>query len=825
MYTALDITSILQLKKSVLPQPEAVIKYIVMDTRRIDHPTESMFFAMNGSMHDGRSFIQDAIKQGVRSIVCTDISAQHSESVNYFFVEDTLKAMQKLVGYHRQQFDIPVIGITGSNGKTTIKEWLYQLINDRKVVKSPKSFNSQTGVPLSVWQLSADDQLAIFEAGISQPNEMFALQEIIRPTIGLFSMIGDAHSEGFRHQKEKLDEKLVLFRDAEYIIFNEDDQEVSSSINNIYAEKHLLSWGKSENSNLYRILNLYITKDRKTIVDLKFEGHSDSILIPFSDSASINNALHCIAVLLFLRFDFDRIKEGIAKLHNIPMRLEMKNGVQGSILINDTYNADLQSFKIALEFLSQQAGSRDKVVILSDFMQTGLHKEDLNILLAAQLKHHDVNHVIGIGHLLKELENYLDPFMVFSWYENAEELIRHLDEHEFENKAILVKGARFFYLEKVIEALSEKVHTSTLETDLQAIEHNLKVFSNQLGQKTKIIAVIKASAYGSGSEELARFLEFKKVSYLAVAFIDEGIQLRKAGVLLPIIILNPDRNGVSDMVNFKLEPEVYSIDQLLEIIKYLDSQPSENRFNIHIKIDTGMHRLGFVAEDIDQLNQILVTNTDRLHIRSIFSHLSSSEDPTDDQFTHEQAAQLVNVYEKIVKYLGYRPLKHILNSSGIIRFPQYHFDLVRLGLGLYGIDSTSNIETHLEKAHTLKATVIQIKNVSASEYIGYNRKGKLKKDGKIAIINIGYADGLMRQAGNGNYSVKIGQHDFPIIGNVCMDLTILDIGNNKTIAVGDEVIIFGKNKSIETLAKVCHTIPYEILSRISGRVRRLYIQG
>lgn len=825
MYLAQDIASIFQISCPTLPLPNAIIKYLVMDSRKIDHPEESLFFAMSGSMHHGKNFIESAVHQGVINIVTTIVDGSMIAGVNYFIVGDTLKAMQKLAAFHRQQFDIPVIGIAGSNGKTTIKEWLYQLIKDRKVVKSPKSFNSQTGVPLSVWQMSSDDQLAIFEAGISQPYEMASLQEIIRPTIGLFSMIGDAHSEGFLHQKEKLEEKLILFRDAQYIIYNEDDQEISGAIKAKYPEKKLISWGRSAKSTLYRIHEIHTTKDRQTIVDIQFGTHSDTILIPFSDSASINNALHCIAVLVFFKFDFDRIKEGIAKLHNIPMRLEMKNGVQGSILINDTYNADLQSFKIALEFLSQQSGSRDKVVIVSDFMQTGLNNIELNALLAAHLKHHEIHQVIGIGKQIKDLENYLDPFMVFSWYEFSEDLIKHLNDHNFSNKAILVKGARTFYLEKLIDALSEKVHSASLETDLQAIEHNLKIFSNHLSQGTKIIAVIKASAYGSGSEELARFLEFKKVSYLAVAFIDEGIQLRKVGVMMPIIILNPDSNGISDMVHYELEPEVYSLEQLNDIIHYLDGQPTIYRFNIHIKIDTGMHRLGFVNEDTDELIQLLVSNHDRLFIKSIFSHLSSSEDPNDDLFTHQQAAQLLITYEKISNALGYKPLKHILNSSGIIRFPQYHFDLVRLGLGLYGIDSTSNFDSHLEKVHTLKATVIQIKDVSASEYIGYNRKGKLIKDSRIAIINIGYADGLMRHAGNGKYSVKIGQHDFPIIGNVCMDLTIIDIGDNKTISIGDEVIIFGKNKPIESLAKACQTIPYEILSRISGRVRRLYIQG
>lgn len=823
MYTAAQISQILGSDSALIANPNAVISRLSMDSRKIESPNETLFFALSGSMLDGYEFIQDAMDKGIKNIVAEKSSRLVGSQVNLFIVPDSLAALQKLASYRRNTFkNIEVVGITGSNGKTTIKEWLSQMINDRQIVKNPKSYNSQTGVPLSVWQIKEGDQLAIFEAGISQPNEMEKLANIIQPTIGLFTMIGDAHAAGFSNLGEKLNEKLNLFNSAETIIFEEDDLIVSMAIRERFNNKRLLSWGKSAESTLYRIIDIQ-RSNYQTLVRIRYNAQEFSVVIPFSDSASMENVLHCTALMLHLGISIQDIAESVLKLQNIPMRLEMKNGMHHSILINDTYNADLQSFKIALEFLSQQAGAREKMLVLSDFMQTGLDPNNLNHQLANLIHAHQIVHVVGVGKQVKSLENFLDPFILFSYYENTEDIIKKLSTQEIENKAILVKGARAFHLEKLIHALSDKAHSATLETDMQAIEHNMKVFTNQLKRNTQIIAVIKASAYGSGSEELARFLEFKKVGYLAVAFIDEGIQLRRAGVLLPIIILNPDRNGVPDMIKYDLEPEVYSIDQLVEIMSIVALDENKS-FNVHIKLDTGMHRLGLSKEDISELTDLLVPNK-YIHVRSIFSHLSSSEDPGDDAYTHAQVNALNESYDRIAAKIGYKPAKHILNSAGIIRFPQYHFDLVRLGLGLYGIDSTGTIVNQLEKVHTLKATVVQIKNISASEYVGYNRMWVAADDGRIAIINIGYADGLMRLAGNSKYTVNIRGQEYPIVGNVCMDLTIVDIGQSIDIVVGDEVIIFGKTKPVEQLAEVCQTIPYEILSRISGRVRRLYVQG
>lgn len=821
MWNAAKIASVLGADLSRIADPDCIIKHITTDTRRVEAPSQTLFFALTGSMHDGHTFIHDALDKGVKNIVAEkDPGPVHA---NVFLVPDSLKALQKLAAHHRASFsDIEVIGITGSNGKTTIKEWLYQMIQDRQVVKSPKSYNSQTGVALSVWQIRDGDRLGIFEAGISRLNEMENLQKMILPDIGLFTMLGDAHAEGFGSLTEKLNEKLRLFKSAHTIIFEEDDLIVSMSIREEYPDKTLMSWGWSQNATLFRIIDIQKSNYQSRIL-IERGGKQESLIIPFSDAASTENALHCAATMIVLGFDNSQINEALKRIQIIPMRLEMKNGLQGSILINDTYNADIQSLKIALEFLSQQSGSREKVVILSDFMQTGLDESTLNHRLAALIQNHSITHLIGVGTTAASLEKHLDPFILFSSFASTEEMIQNLPSVDLKNKAILVKGARKFRLERLVEALSEKAHTAVMETDLQSVDFNLRYFSGQLSQGTRLIAVIKASAYGSGSEELARFLEFRKVAYLAVAFIDEGIQLRKAGVLLPIIILNPDRNGVLDMIRYDLQPEVYSLEQLREI-NGLMASGEQKPFNIHLKIDTGMHRLGFMQEDIDEMCRLIAENK-MLCVSSVFSHLSSSEDPGDDAFTHDQVKKLNLYYEEIIRQLGYRPMKHILNSAGIIRFPQYHFDLVRLGLGLYGIDTTETIANKLEKVHTLKATVVQIKYLHADEYVGYNRRGRIESAGKVAIINIGYADGLMRKAGNGRYSVRIHGHDYPVIGNVCMDLTIVNIFNNNDIKVGDEAIIFGKDKPVEALAAVCDTIPYEIISRISGRVKRLFIQG
>jgi alanine racemase len=822
-YTAREIAEILGVSSIWIAHPDLEIETITTDTRTVNTPDSAIFFALSGSINDGHDFIQEAVSKGIKNIVVSQDTGFIDADINFYKVDNTLLALQKLAAYHRASFaDLEVLAITGSNGKTTIKEWLSQLILDRQVVKSPKSYNSQTGVALSLWQIRDSDQLGIFEAGISKVGEMAALEKMIKPNIGLFTMIGDAHAEGFENTDQKLFEKLLLFKDAKAIIFEEDDIIVSLAIREWYEDKELYSWGWSEHSTLFVIKDMKQTQ-HGTEIKIHYNNQILKFQLPFVEKASIDNALHCLAALFVVGVSIEDTKAGLLHLHNLPMRLELKNGINGSILVNDTYNADIQSFRMAMDFVEQQAGLREKVVVISDFLQTGLTQSELNQALADIINKHKVKYVIGIGNIVEYLKNFLNPDVSFKHFKTTEKLLEKVHELNLSHMMILLKGARIFKLEKIVDFLSEKIHTATLETDLQALGHNLRVFSQYIKKDTKIIAVIKASAYGSGSEELAKFLEHRKVAYVAVAYIDEGIQLRKAGIKLPVIILNPDRNSVNDMANYDLEPEVYSNEQLREMIDYL-KLTNKSAFKIHIKIDTGMHRMGFMCDDIPLLTEQL-KNTSLIKVASVFSHLSSSEDAGDDAFTEHQVALLTKHFDTLTSALGYQPLKHILNSAGIVRFPQYHFDMVRLGLGLYGIDSTGILNEQLEKVHTLKANVIQVKDVSRDAFIGYNRRGQVSKSGKIAVINIGYADGLLRNAGNGRYSVNIHGADFPIIGNVCMDLTIIDLGSGADVNVGDEAVVFGKDKPVESLATTCGTIPYEILSRISTRIKRLYIQG
>ncbi len=818
---AQQIAHVLQIENQDLPNPDARISHLSMDTRKLIHPEETLFFSLKGSMHDGHSFIRDAINKGVKNIVAEQKIDNLPSNVNYYQVPDSLKALQAVAAWHKSRYpNLTTLAITGSNGKTTIKEWLYQMITDRKVVKNPKSYNSQTGVALSLWQIQEDDQFGIFEAGISKQNEMVALEAMIKPDIGLFTTLTDAHAEGFTSLEKKLTEKLILFKHCQTIIYNGDETLIDTIIRQIYPKKRLLSWGKNPENTLFQVVGQTLT-DKQAYLTIVYKNQHYEYIVPFTDKASIQNALHSIAVMLLLGIHHDEIQKKLYSIRNIPMRLELIFGTYNNILVNDTYNADLQSFRIAMDFLDQQAGMRDKVVILSAFMQMGMTNEEINQNIADIINDHQIKEVIAVGEAINSLGKLLNKGISFQHADHTETLLDKLSKYPLQNKAILIKGARKFELERITQALSDKAHTAILETDLQAIEHNLRIFSNHLNGHTKIIAIIKASAYGSGSEELAKFLEFKKVSFLAVAFVDEGVQLRKAGIKIPIIILNPDINGIPEMVKYQLEPEIYDLQQLEELISYLGNQTSN--FKIHLKMDTGMFRLGFVEEDLPQLCNLLIKHSAQINIQSIFSHLSSSEDPQDDTYTHLQAKTLVTYYAYISDKIGYKPAKHILNSSGIIRFPEYHFDFVRLGLGLYGIDGTNIFADKLEKVHTLKASVVQIKLIKASETVGYNRRGKVTKDGKIAIINIGYADGLMRLAGNGNFNVRIRGREYPIIGNICMDLTIIDIGNDENIQIGDEVLIFGKDKPIEDLANACQTIPYEILTRISGRIKRSYI--
>ncbi|MBK9149670.1 MAG: bifunctional UDP-N-acetylmuramoyl-tripeptide:D-alanyl-D-alanine ligase/alanine racemase [Saprospiraceae bacterium] len=823
MYTAQLIGEILQTKDSYLADPLADIEYLVTDSRRIDFPEKSLFFAISGTLHDGHDYIQDAVNIGVKNIVAERDFDHNPDHLNVFIVPDSVKALQKIAAYHRSRFHkLRLIAITGSNGKTTVKEWLSELIADQSVVKSPKSYNSQIGVPLSLWQIRDFHRIAIIEAGTSKSGEMALLEAMIKPTVGIITNIGDAHAEGFESKEQKLREKLGLFKEAEAIIYSEDDEMISAHIRHMYPEKTRLSWGFSASATVYRLHRLEKFNEY-SYINLEYRGHHEVLKVHFTDDASLSNICHCIAVMLYLGYNINQISERIINLRYLSMRLEMKAGINDSIIINDSYNADLESLKIALEFQAQQAGNRERMLVITDFFQTGLDHNALNRKIAQLLHNHEISDIICVGDHIRHIEHLIDPYILFRHFETTEALLEEAEKLPIQHKIILVKGARAFALENFVNALTARKHSAVLETDLQAVAANLRYFSERLSQGTGIIAVIKAAGYGSGSIELAKFLEFSKVDYLAVAFADEGVELRKAGIQLPVMVLNPESASIRDMIRYRLEPEVYAVHQLREILDVL-TESGVTGFGIHLKLDTGMHRLGFDENELDGLLN-LITDQNQLTVKSIFSHLSSSEDPADDDYTHRQAEVYEKMVQKILTHLDYVPFRHLLNTAGILRFPQYHYDMVRLGLGLYGIDVTGEHADYLEKVHTLKASVLQIKSLSAGASVGYNRKEILKEDADIATVNIGYADGMLRHSGNRRYTVRIGKTDYPIIGNVCMDLLMVYLGKNHEVKPGDEVIIFGKDKPIETLAEVNQTIPYEILSRISTRIKRVYVQG
>ena len=797
----------------------SVVQHIVFDSRRIDFPKASLFIAFESKRNDGHQYINDLYQKGVRNfLVSKKISLKTFPQANFLLVSNTLTALQQLAIYHRQQFHFPIIGITGSNGKTIIKEWLFQLLGeDFNIVKSPRSFNSQIGVPLSILQIEAQHNLGIFEAGISKIGEMKNLQPIIDCSIGIFTNIGQAHSEGFENQEQKIREKIALFKQTDTILFCNDHKDIDQALS-VFKNKKIISWSRTQESD-FQIISEEITKKRNNKITARFNKKLVTIEIPFSDAASVENAIHCWLTLLVLGIDESIIATRMATLQAITMRLELKAGINDSTLINDSYNSDLTSLSFALNFLEQQGGKLKRTAIISDILQSGQSPEKLYREVAHLLDDKSISKVIGIGKEIGLLADFCKaPIQVF--YENTTDFLAHHHTQGFQKEIILLKGARDFEFEKIANRLSRKSHNTTLEVDLNALTHNLNVFKQLLLPTTKLMVMVKAAAYGSGSDEVARLLQFQKVDYLAVAYADEGVELRKAGVNTPVMVLNPEKATFDTILRHQLEPEIYSLNLLNQFLDHL--RPDEEA-TIHLKLDTGMHRLGFEEQDLKPLINILSQNPN-LKVGSIFSHLSASDEEIHDDFSKQQVSLLQQMSQEISTHLSYQPLRHILNSSGIIRFSQYQLDMVRLGIGIYGIDANDLLKTKLQSVLTLKASISQIKVVHKGETIGYSRKGKAVSEMRIATISIGYADGLLRKAGNGRYAVLIHKKLASIIGNVCMDMTMVDISQIPEANEGDEVIIFGKNHPVEDLAKCYESLTYEVFTGISERVKRVYYQ-
>lgn len=789
-----------------------VIQHIIIDSRKVKEVKNHLFIAIKGPNHNGHNYIKDLYEKGCKNFLISDTSfdIKAFSKGNFLIAKNSLTAYQTIARHHRLQFKIPIIGITGSNGKTVIKEWLSSCLQEKyNICKSPNSYNSQVGVPISLMGLHSSNDIGVFEIGISKKKEMSRLEEIVQPTLGIFTNIGQAHSQNFTSIEEKIEEKSQLFNRVEKLIYCEDHEKINLAI----SQKNIpekISWSK-QNKGAFLFVNKLIVNGEKTTLHLSHKKSEKTFATPFKDHASIDNSLHLICALLTMRFSDQEIQEKLNKLESLEMRLELKEGKGGSLIINDSYSSDFDSLKIALDFLDQQSGNLKKVVILSDLDETGLSDKDLFSKLKNLLNNYNVKDIIGVGSSFSKFETM---FANCISYKSTNEFLKNYQNIRLEKSAILLKGARRFKFEKIAEILEQKVHETLLEVNLNAIAENFHFFRSFLKKETKIMVMVKAFSYGNGSYEIAHHLEYHNADYLAVACVDEGIALRKKGIRSKIMVLNPNNSQFNHLIEYCLEPEIYCLNQLKELQNTLNKLNLRN-YPIHLKMDTGMNRLGFDKNNIDGVIDWINLHPE-IKIASVFSHLASSENLKDKKFTLSQIDLFSEIYSRIKSKIKYQFLKHILNSTGILNYPEAEFDMVRLGIGLYGIGNPL-----LKNCSSLKSTIIQIKDVKKGDSIGYNRTYYAEKLTRIAIISIGYADGLNRGLSNSGH-VYIQEEKVKIIGNICMDMCMVDLGDINA-KEGDEVIIWNHQDHILDMAKTLNTIPYEVLTSISQRVKRVFI--
>lgn len=826
MYTIESIAHIVQ--GTFLQKGEnATIEHLLYDSRTVTFPAASLFFALHSQRQDGHQYMLDAYQKGVRCFVVDrpNVPLEALTGANVLQVADTLKALQQLAAYHRQQFSIHVIGITGSNGKTVVKEWLFQLLQrDYKIARSPKSYNSQIGVPLSVWQLNQEHTLAIFEAGISHPGGMQALAKIIQPSIGVLTNIGEAHSENFNSLEQKAEEKAVLFASAKTVIYPADDVIADKILRKeeraITGRPTFFAWGKAQHAQL-RMTGKRV-RDGITTIDAVYNNAALQLHIPFIDEASVQNALTCSSVLLHLGYPVDTINERLQGLHAVDMRLQLKHGINNSVLINDSYSADLTSLDIALHFMAQQNTALKRTAILSDFMESGQEEVALYHTIAAALVQQQVSKVMAIGeNISRYIVEHLPAAIELHCFLSTDEFLAQVKTSSFQHETILIKGARRFQFERIVQLLEVKVHQTRLEINLNAIAHNLKQYQQLLQPATKVMVMVKAFAYGSGSAEIASVLQFNKVDYLGVAYADEGIALRKGGVSVPIMVMNADEASFYSITEYNLQPVLYSFEVLQQFEQHIQKAGLQH-YPVHLEVETGMNRLGFAIHDIVALGEYLKGNT-LLAVESLFSHLAASEDPNQDAFTHQQAALFQQAAHTLEKALPYSFLKHIANSAAIVRHPHLQWDMVRLGIGIYGVEIATE-KLDLMPVATLRTTIAQLKHLTPGESVSYNRRGVIIEPSVIATVRIGYADGYERRLGNGVGKMWVNGQMVPVIGTVCMDMTMINVTQMPHVKVGDEVVVFGKELPIEQLAEWAGTIPYEIMTGVSQRVKRVYFQ-
>lgn len=787
---------------------DSPISHLLTDSRKAHRYSESLFFAISGERHDGHAYLKALYNKGVRQFIVEKVMNLSDFEGNMLLVDNSLDALQKIATNHRRQFDLPILAITGSNGKTIVKEWLFSMLSPlMDIVRSPKSYNSQLGVPLSVWEIGPKHELGIFEAGISKPTEMEKLERIIQPDLGILTNIGTAHDEGFESKQQKLQEKLKLFKNSDKIIYCKDQ-----GLKSLELMNKGFSWGSTDDCDLH--ITSLISRDGASLIDAKLDDQSYRLLIPFADQSSLENVLQCIAFMAYRGYDEVTIQAGLNRLQKVNMRLELKRGINHCYIIDDSYNNDLAGLQIAVDFLSTQKQHSKKTIILSDIPQSGLLSEALYQKAAEIIAAAKVDKFFGIG---SKIVKQKDRFPANSeFFTTTEDFLGQYDFNQFSQEVILIKGARVFEFERIAKRLEEQVHGTLLEINLDALTANLNFYRSRLDKNAKLMVMVKAFAYGSGGLEVANLLQYHQVDYLGVAYTDEGVTLRKGGIRLPIMVMNPSVDTFEKLTLFHLEPEIYSFRVLEQYIQYLKG----SRSGIHIKLDTGMRRLGFVEEEIDELRDMLNQHTN-LEVKSIFSHLAGADEASHHDYSIQQAELFNKMSVRLTEGTNHKPLRHLLNSPGILRFPEYHFDMVRLGIGLYGLEANNTDQQQLQTISRLKTIISQIKTIKAGQTVGYGRKGKADADMIIATIAIGYADGFSRAFSGGVGSVWIKGSKASVIGNVCMDMTMVDV-TGLDVAEGDEVEVFGDHISIRELAESINTIPYEILTNVSQRVKRIF---
>jgi len=822
---ASEIAAIIKCTDASVRRSDDTILHLLTDSRTLSEADGTLFFAIPTKRNSGCRYIDGLYQRGVRNfIVPADYAADYRDA-NLWRVNDVLLALQRIAASHRSLFSIPVVGVTGSNGKTIVKDWLVQLLStEHRIVSSPKSYNSQIGVPLSVWQMSHEFDMAIFEAGISEAGEMARLQHIIEPSIGIFTNVGQAHDENFLTRKQKVAEKLQLFTHCDVLIYSLDHKEIHSVLSEIESFHSLnrFTWGTSADSDVH-LLSTDVA-DHFSTLNISYKESTFAVTIPFVDRASQENVMHCVTLMLYLGYAPEVIAARCASLTSVEMRLEMNEAVNNCLLINDSYSLDINSLSIALDYLQYEQQHFRKTLIISDFMQTGIPDNELYSQVAQLVAQRGISRLIAIGPALCHNRNCFSDIETL-FFDSTDNFLQDYDFNTFQNETILLKGARIFGFEKIAKLLQRKSHETIMEVNLGAMIHNLNFYRSRIRPETKLMAMVKAASYGAGKVEVANTLQFNHVDYFTVAYTDEGVDLRRNGIHVPIMVMNPEEASFDDIIKYRLEPDIYSF-RILDLFA-TRVRLFGGRMAIHVEFDTGMHRLGFSEADIPLLAERLNQCADCLEVKSIFSHLACADDPSMDDFTHGQINRFRSWSDRLDSLIerpaGVKILHHILNSSGIARFPEAQMDMVRLGIGLYGVAPEPDVQAQLQQVSRLVTRISQLKDIAEGESVGYNRRWIASRPSRIAIIPIGYADGFNRHLGYEQGHVVISGHEVPIIGSICMDMCFVDV-TGVECHEGDPVILFGEGDLLQRNAAAAGTIPYEMLTSVSPRVKRVYFQ-